>query len=78
VPVQNTSRLMWEVSTSGAFVHQVAIGYPNLDHSSLDASSDGRWLLYVAHTVDAATLYVSQGGATPRELTTGIFAAAWA
>jgi hypothetical protein len=69
---------MWEVTTSGAFVHQVAIGYPNLDHSSLGASSDGRWLLYVAHTVDAATLYVSQGGATPREVTTGIFAAAWA
>jgi hypothetical protein len=78
VPVHNTSRLMWEVTTSGAFVHQVAIGYPNLEHSSLDASSDGRWLLYVAHTVDAATLYVSQGGATPREVTTGIFAAAWA
>ena len=69
--------LMWEVDASGGFVHQVAIGNTAYDHSSLDVSSDGRWLLYVAHTADAATLYVSQGGSTPRELTTGIFAAAW-
>jgi hypothetical protein len=68
---------MWEVRTSGTLVHQVAIGNPDFGHSSLDISSDGQWLLYVAHTVDAATLYVSQGGATPRTLTTGIFAAAW-
>jgi hypothetical protein len=76
-PGSSTSSLMWEVTTSGAFVHQVAIGNPAYGHSSLDASSDGRWLLYVAHTVDAATLYISQGGATPRALMTGIFAAAW-
>jgi hypothetical protein len=73
VPVRNTSRLMWEVNTSGALVHQVAVGYPNLEHVSLDVSSDGRWLLYLAGT----TLYVSQGGATPRELTSGLIAAAW-
>lgn len=76
-PPRSTSSLMWEVNASGVFVHQVAIGDPAYVHSSLDADSDGRWLLYVAHTVDAATLYVSQGGATPRALTTGIFAAAW-
>jgi len=46
-------------------------------HSSLDVSSDGRWLLYVAHTVDAATLYVSRGDATPWALTTGTIAAVW-
>ena len=74
IPPQNTSRLMWEVTTSGVLVHQVAIGYPNLDHTSLDVSSDGQWLLYLAGN----DLYVSQGGATPKELTTGLIAAAWA
>lgn len=77
-PGISLSSLLWEVTTSGAFVHQVAIGDPAYGHSNLDSTSDGRWLLYVAHTVDAATLYVSQGGATPRALTTGIFGAAWA
>jgi WD40-like Beta Propeller Repeat len=73
-PPQNTSRLMWEVDTNGVLVHQVAIGYPNLDHTSLDVSADGQWLLYLAGN----DLYVSQGGATPKELTTGLVAAAWA
>jgi hypothetical protein len=83
VPVVNSSRLMWEVTTSGAFVHQVAIGYPHLEHTSLDVSSDGQWLLYVAGTPSyvagtppTGTLYVAQGRATRRELTTGISAAA--
>ncbi len=73
IPVRNTSRLMWEVSTAGSLVHQVAVGYVSLDHTSLDVSSDGGWLLYLA----GDSLYVSQGGATPRELTTGLIAAAW-
>lgn len=73
VPIKNTSRLLWEVNTSGALVHQVAIGYPNLEHTSLSVSASGRWLLYIAGT----GLYVSHGGATPRELTTGLIAAAW-
>ena len=73
VPVRNSSRLMWEVTTAGALVHQVAVGYPNLEHTSLAVSADGNWLLYVAGTA----LYVSHGGATPRELTTGLVAAAW-
>jgi len=74
VPVRNTSRLMWEVTTAGAFVHQVAIGYPNLDHVSLDTSADGKWLLYLA----GKALYVSHLGNTPRELTSGLIAAGWA
>jgi hypothetical protein len=73
IPVQNTSRLMWEVSPAGMFVHRVAVGYVSLDHTSLDVSSDGGWLLYLA----GDSLYVSHGGATPRELTTGLIAAAW-
>jgi hypothetical protein len=72
-PIRNTSRLMWEVNTSGALVHQVAIGYVNLDHTSLDVSPDGNWLLYLAGN----DLYVSHGGATPSKLTTGLIAAAW-
>jgi hypothetical protein len=72
-PIQNTSRLMWEVTTSGALVHQVAIGYANLDHTSLDVSADGNWLLYLAGN----DLYVSHAGATPSKLTTGLIAAAW-
>jgi len=72
-PMNNTSRLMWEVNTSGALVHQVAIGYVNLDHTSLDVSPDGNWLLYLAGN----DLYVSHGGATPSKLTTGLIAAAW-
>ena len=55
VPVQNTSRLMWEVSTAGALVHQVAIGFASLDHTSLAVSPDGGWLLYLA----GHDLYVS-------------------
>ena len=73
VPVHNTSRLMWEVNAAGALVHQVAIGFANLDHTSLDASPDGRWLLYLA----GHDLYVSRGGATPSKLTSGLVAAAW-
>jgi hypothetical protein len=74
LPVRNTSRLMWEVTTAGAYVRQVAIGYASLDHVSLDASADGNWLLYLARR----TLYVSHHGQTPSELTSGLIAAAWA
>jgi hypothetical protein len=72
-PVHNTSRLMWEVASNGALVHQVAIGFVNMDHISLDVSSDGNWLLYLA----AHDLYVSDGGATPRKIASGLVAAAW-
>ncbi len=73
VPVHNTSRLMWEVARDGSLVHQVAIGYQNLDHVSLDSDASGGWLLYLA----GHDLYVSQGGATPAKLGTGFIAAAW-
>jgi hypothetical protein len=70
-PVHNTSRLMWEVTPAGTLVHQVAIGYPNLEHVSLAASGD--WLLYLA----GHDLYVSQDGNTPSKLATGLVAASW-
>ncbi len=64
---------MWEVDLSGTLVHQVALGYANLEHTSLDVAASGRWLLYLAGT----DLYVSHDGRTPTELTTGLIAAAW-
>jgi hypothetical protein len=73
VPVRNTSRLMWEVSPGGALVHQVAVGFASLEHTSLDATANGKWLLYLA----GHDLYVSHGGATPRQLGGGLIAAAW-
>ena len=73
IPVKNTSRLMWEVDISGAQVHQVAIGYPALEHTSLDVSTSGKWLLYLAGN----DLYVSHYGRTPAKLATGLVAAAW-
>jgi hypothetical protein len=73
VPIHNTSRLMWEVSPAGGLVHQVAIGFPDLDHVSLSADSSGHWLLYLADH----DLYVSQDGNRPSKLTTGLIAAAW-
>ena len=73
VPVRNTSRLMWEVTPGGDLVHQVAIGYPNLEHVSLAASPAGQFLLYLAGT----DLYVSENGNTPAKLTSGVIAATW-
>jgi hypothetical protein len=73
VPVHNTSRLMWEVTPGGVLVHQVAIGYPNLEHISLAADPSGQWLLYLAGT----DLYVSQGGNRPSKLASGFIAATW-
>jgi hypothetical protein len=73
VPIHNTSRLMWEVTASGALVHQVAIGFPNLDHTSLAANSTGQWLLYLA----GPDLYVSENGARPSQVASGLIAATW-
>lgn len=44
-----------------------------LDTTQAQASSDGQWLLYLA----GSDLYVSQGGATPKQLTSGLIAAGW-
>jgi hypothetical protein len=73
-PAQNISRLMWEVSTGGTLVHQVAVGFASLDHISLAASPDGSWLLYLA----GKALYVSHAGNKPAELATGFIAATFA
>ena len=73
VPVRNTSKLMWEVNTAGRLQHQVAIGFPGLPHTSLAVNHSGKWLLYLAGTA----LYVSDRGARPRGLGSGLIAAAW-
>jgi hypothetical protein len=72
-PPHNTSRLMWEVAPDGMMTHQVAIGFPAMDHLSLDVSRDGNWLLYLGGN----DLYVSPGGARPTQVGSGLIAAAW-
>ena len=71
VPIHSTSSLIWEVSTSGTFVHQVAVGFTNRDHSSLNAS--GRWVLYLS----GSDLFVSKDGNRPTMVSSGLVAAAW-
>jgi hypothetical protein len=78
VPPRNTSRLMWEVTPAGAFIRQVAVGFPSLTHQSLAVSPDGQWLLYVAAgQTGGGDLYISHDGATPRTLAHAMVAAAW-
>ena len=72
-PVRNVSKLMWEVTPAGIFKHRVAIGFPGLDHTSLAVNHSGKWLLYLAGT----GLYVSENGARPRQVGSGLVAAAW-
>jgi len=72
-PVRNVSKLMWEITPAGMFKHRVAIGFPGLDHSSLAVNQSGKWLLYLAGT----GLYVSEKGARPRQVGSGLIAAAW-
>lgn len=89
VPVTHPadSNLMQEISTSGSLVRTVAIGIPTDDHTSLSVDPGGNWLLYIAGThgyitadgtvPTTGTLYVSQDGAKPTQVATGILAAAW-
>jgi hypothetical protein len=73
VPVRNTSQLIWEITTPGALVRQIAVGYPALPHTSLAADRTGRWLLYLA----GQDLYVSHNGRRPHPVASGLVAAAW-
>ena len=72
-PVRNVSKLMWEITPAGVLKHRVAIGFPGLDHTSLAVNRTGKWLLYLAGT----GLYVSEQGARPRQVGSGLVAAAW-
>jgi WD40-like Beta Propeller Repeat len=72
-PVRNVSKLMWEITPAGVLKHRVAIGFSGLDHTSLAVNRSGKWLLYLAGT----GLYVSQKGARPRQVGSGLIAAAF-
>ena len=72
-PARNVSKLMWEITPAGVLTHRVAIGFPGLDHTSLAVNRTGKWLLYLAGT----GLYVSEKGARPRQVSSGLVAAAW-
>jgi hypothetical protein len=74
VPVRKTSSLLREIDPAGRLVRQVAIGFLDRDHGSLDADSGGRWLLYLA----GRDLFLSHDGGAPFKLTSGLVAAAWA
>jgi hypothetical protein len=68
-----TSTLMWEVTSAGAQIKQVAIGFTDRDHTSLDVDRAGAQLLYLSGT----DLYVSDGGQRPRLVTSGLLSAAF-
>jgi hypothetical protein len=71
---KNDAPLLMEIQPDGALVRQVAIGFATTSHDSLDASKDGNWLLYLG----GSDLYVSQGGARPKQISNGLVAASWA
>jgi hypothetical protein len=73
IPIKTTSSLMWEIDTSGRLIHQVAAGFTNRDHTSLDADPSGRWLLYLSGN----DLFITTNRSTPSMLTSGLVAAAW-
>jgi hypothetical protein len=70
-PAGSMSNLLLEIAPSGREVRQVAIGFANTDHSSLDATRG--WLLYLS----ANDLFISATGKPPYMLTSGLIAAAW-
>jgi hypothetical protein len=72
-PSKETSDLLWEIAPSGRLVRQVAIGWLDRDHTSLDGDPSGHWLLYLS----GPDLFLSLDGTAPFKLTTGLGAAAW-
>jgi hypothetical protein len=74
IAAKNDAPLLWEIQPSGSLIRQVAIGFANTAHNSLNASADGDWLLYLG----GGELYVSQAGARPNQVASGLVAAAWA
>lgn len=70
-PAHITSSLLEEINAKGQLIHQVAIGYPDMAHSSLDGSGD--WVLYLS----AHNLYAAEGKQSARLITAGLIAAAW-
>jgi hypothetical protein len=73
VPVHQPSSLLREVGPAGQLVRQVAIGYADRDHTSLDADPAGGWLLYLS----GSDLFLVPAGKAAFTLTSGLLAAAW-
>jgi hypothetical protein len=70
---KQTSDLLWEIAPSGRLVRQVALGWLDRDHYSLDGDPSGHWLLYLS----GPDLFLSLDGNAPFKLTTALGAAAW-
>ena len=66
-----SSTVLQEIDASGGLVRQVAIGYVNRDHTSLDVSAG--WLLYLS----GHDLFVADGTGKAYQVTSGLIAAAW-
>jgi len=73
VPVRETSSLLREINPAGQLVRQVATGYTDRDHSSLDVDAAGTGLLYLS----GSDLFLSLDGKAAFVLTSGLTAAAW-
>lgn len=74
IPLRTTSSLLLTVDpATGATVRQIAIGFTDVDHSSLDVDASGHWLLYLS----GDQLFVSDDGARPTALASGLVAAGW-
>jgi|GEM_PF-1162698 len=71
-PAAVTSSLLQDVDGAGQVTRQVAQGYVNRVHSSLDAVPG--WLLYLSGT----DLYIARDGQRASTLATGYVAAVWA
>jgi hypothetical protein len=73
VPVHQTSTLLREVGPAGQLITQVAIGFADRDHTSLDVAPTGGWLLYLS----GSDLLLAPAGKSAFILTSGLIAAAW-
>jgi hypothetical protein len=73
VPVHQASTLLREVGQAGQLITQVAIGFADRDHTSLDVAPTGGWLLYLS----GSDLLLAPAGKSAFILTSGLIAAAW-
>lgn len=72
-PKVTSDQLLIIDPVTGATSQQIAVGLTTVDHSSLDSDRTGRWLLYLS----GGDLLLSQDGAKPIKLASGILAADW-
>jgi hypothetical protein len=70
---RQTSTLLREIGPAGQLITQVAIGFNDRDHTSLDVAPSGGWLLYLS----GSDLLLAPAGKSAFILTSGLIAAAW-